>query len=316
MAPIIIKPKQLQVKILQNLHDRLKKQFSRDEEIGKYNCLRGYKGPKEFTEFGLDFWLKGDWVGIDLWGPPIDGSADTKNILGFATYSPNSRIGLTAAALARDARGIALYHDGRVFTRDGRARPRRIDPMTEINGRAYHKIAYIKDGQFFDRVMKYHFSRLNPDLSAGKTATKAKVTGSGMDAGPAKGGMRSSATFTALHNPITVALYEHVKQLGYSRRTCDGVSPDLLVEKSGRSVLFEVKPSASTHDLILACGQVFVYNEHAKADRTVIISAKADFSGYGEGIARVMKRFNIGFVTYKKTDEGYTFENLKHVLTA
>jgi hypothetical protein len=76
------------------------------------------------------------WVGIDLWGPPIDGSAAKKNVLGFATYSQKSRIGMTAAALARDAGGIALYHDGRVFTRDGRARPRGTEPMTEINGRS------------------------------------------------------------------------------------------------------------------------------------------------------------------------------------
>ena len=91
---------------------------------------------KDFAGFGLDFWTGHDWVGIDLWGPPIDGSADKKNVLGFPTYSPKSRIGMTAAALARDAGGIALYHDGRVFTRDGRARPRGTELMTEINGRS------------------------------------------------------------------------------------------------------------------------------------------------------------------------------------
>jgi hypothetical protein len=94
------------------------------------------------------------------------------------------------------------------------------------------------------------------------------------------------------------------------------VSPDLLVEKNGESVLFEVKPLASTHDLILACGQVLVYNEHANADRMVIVSEKADFSRYGEGIDRVMKKFDIGFVAYKKAGKRYTFDNLEHVLFA
>lgn len=77
--------------------------------------------------------MRHDWVGISLWGPPINGSANSKNVLGFATYSPRSPIGSTAGALARDTGGIALYHDGRVFMRDGRDRPRRPEPMTKIN---------------------------------------------------------------------------------------------------------------------------------------------------------------------------------------
>jgi hypothetical protein len=107
-----------------------RKRFSYHEPDNEY-YLRGYKGSEDFAGFGLDFWTGHDWVGIDLWGPPIDGSADKKNVLGFATYSPKSRIGMTAVSLARDAGGIALYHDGRVFTRDGRARPRGAEPMTE-----------------------------------------------------------------------------------------------------------------------------------------------------------------------------------------
>jgi hypothetical protein len=183
--------------------------------------------------------------------------------------------------------------------------------MAEINGRAYHKIAYVDDDEFFDRVMEYHFSRLNPNLT--KVKDKKKIKGSGMDAGPTKGGVRSSATFTALHNPITKALCRQLESLGYVVRPCDDVSPDLLVEKSGKSVLFEVKPSASTHDLILACGQVLVYNEHANANR-MVVSAKPDLSGRNQGIARIMKRFEIGFVPYKKEGEQYIFENLKHIL--
>ena len=292
----------------------MRKRFSADEQFGNYDLLRGYKGSEDFAEFGLDFWMRLDWVGIDLWGPPIDGSGGQRNVLGFSTYSPNARIGTTAAALARDAKGIALYHDGRVFTRDGRARPSRAEPRTEINGRAYHKIAYVDDYNFFERVMEYHFSRLNPDLTKIKVSRKTK--GSGMDAGPTKGGARSSATFTALHNPITKALCQLVEDLGYVVRRCDDVSPDLLVEKNGKSVLFEVKPSAATHDLILACGQVLVYNEHANADRMVIVSAKPDLSGRNQGIARIMKRFDIGFVPYKKVGDRYTFENLQSILPA
>lgn len=122
--------------------------------------------------------MRDEWVGIDLWGPPIDGSSDCRRVLGFATYSPKSPIGMTAAALARDAQGIALYHDGRVFTRDGRPRPHRNEPMTNINGRLYNRIASIDDDCFFDRVMEYHFSRLNSNLSPGRIGTGKAVKGS------------------------------------------------------------------------------------------------------------------------------------------
>lgn len=160
--------------------------------------------------------------------------------------------------------------------------------------------------------MEYHFSRLNVDLGAGGRRSGKK--GSGMDAGPATGGERSSAVFTAQHNPLTIALWKQLEALGYAQCPCDVVTPDLLVEKNGKSVLFEVKPSALSHDLMLACGQVLVYNEHAKADRMVIVSAKANRSGYGEGLARVMKKNRIGFSPYRKTDDGYIFEGLERAL--
>jgi hypothetical protein len=313
MSPAIVKSKQSQVEIFRQLHARMKRRFAR-HAISHANNLRGYEGSDDFAPFGLDFWTGIKWIGIDLWGPPIDGSPDSRRVLGFATYSPNSRTGLTAAALARDAQGIALYHDGRVFTRDGRARPYRNEPMTDVNGRLYHRIGYVDDDHFFDRLMEYHFSRLNSNLGSNKNRVQKKAKGSGMDAGPASGGVRSSAVFTAHHNPLTIALGERLEGLGYVPRTCDGVTPDLLVEKNGKSVLFEVKPSALTHDLILACGQVLVYNEHADADRKVIVSAKANLSGYGSGIARVLKKFDIGFVVYRKTWKGYVFDGLERVL--
>jgi hypothetical protein len=315
MPPVIIKSKQSQREIFHELHERMKGGFSHHEANNEYYFLRGYTGPADFAGFGLDFWIGHEWVGIDLWGPPIDGSADSRNVLGFATYSPKSQIGLTAAALARDERGIALYHDGRVFTRDGRARPHGNEPMVDINGRLYHRIAYVEDPHFFGQVVEYHFSRLNADLGSGGAGAGKKGKGSGFDAGPANGGRRSSAVFTAQHNPLTTALWEEVKALGYMLRTCEGVTPDLLVEKNGKSALFEVKPSARTHDLILACGQVLVYNEFAKADRIVIVSEKANFSKYdGQGIAGVLKKFDIGYIAYRKAKGRYVFENLECVL--
>lgn len=312
MEPIIVESKESQLKIFRALHERMKKRFADHEPDNEY-YLRGYKGSEDLAKFGLDIWIGQKWLGIDLWGPPIDGTPDNKNVLGFATYSAKSGIGRTAAALARDAGGIALYHDGRVFTRDGRARPHGSDPMVKINGRLYHRIAYIEDPDFFDRVVDYHFSRLNPDLASNGGRTGKK--GSGLDAGPAKGGVRSSAVFTARHNPLTAALWEQVEDLGYTLRTCEGVTPDLLVEKNGKSALFEVKPVARTHDLILACGQVLVYNEHAKADRIVIVSERPNFSKYaGKGIARVLKKFDIAFIPYRKTKNGYIFKGLEQII--
>jgi hypothetical protein len=99
MSPSIIKSKQSQLKIFQELHENLKKRFSSSEKRDHYDFLRGYKGSDDLAKFGLDFWMRHSWVGISLWGPPINGSADSKNVLGFATYSPRSPIGSTAGAL-------------------------------------------------------------------------------------------------------------------------------------------------------------------------------------------------------------------------
>ncbi|SCB21905.1 hypothetical protein GA0061099_100367 [Bradyrhizobium yuanmingense] len=313
MRPAIIKSKKAQIEVFERLHARMKKQFTGHEPDNKY-FLRGYKGAEDLAGFGLDFWIEFKWMGVNLWGPPLDGSHGNRNVLGFATYSARSGIGRTAAILARDPEGIALYHDGRVYARDGRARPHRDEPMIQINGRLYYRIAYVDDDHFFDRILEYHFSRLNVDLGAGGGRGGTKGRGTGMDAGPAAGGERSSAVFIAQHNPLTIALWKQLEALGYKKCPCDVVTPDLLVKKNARSVLFEVKPSALSHDLMLACGQVLVYNEHAKADRTVIVSAKAGVSGYGEGLARVMKKNGIAFVPYRKTNDGYIFEGLERIL--
>jgi hypothetical protein len=163
--PTLIKSKQAQRKILGALYKLLKKRFSENFERGAYDCLRKYKGHKEFADFGLDFWMRHDWVGISIWGPSIGITEVEKNVLGFATYSQKSQAGTTAAAFARDERGIALYHDGRVFAPDRRARPRLHKPMTEIKGHEYYKIAYVDDIQFFEYVMEYHFSRVAADES-------------------------------------------------------------------------------------------------------------------------------------------------------
>jgi hypothetical protein len=80
MSPSIIKSKQSQLKIFQELHENLKKRFSSSEKSDHYDFLRGYKGSDDFAKFGLDFWMRHDWVGISLWGPPINGSADSKNV--------------------------------------------------------------------------------------------------------------------------------------------------------------------------------------------------------------------------------------------
>lgn len=313
MGPIVINSKKQQTEIFERLHTRMKKQFTGHEPDNEY-FLRGYKGAEDLAGFGLDFWIGFKWMGINLWGPPLDGSQGNRNVLGFATYSAKSGIGKTAAILASEKGRIALYHEGRVYARDGRARPHRDEAKIEINGRLYFRIACVDDDHFFDRVLRYHFSRLNPDLRSGGGRGGNKG-GSGLDAGPPKGGVRSSAVFLAQHNPLTTALWKQVEALGYALRACEGVTPDLLVEKNGKSALFEVKPAARTHDLILACGQVLVYNEHAKADRMVIVSEKPDLSRYaGKGIARVLKKFDISYVPYRKISDGYLFEGLERIL--
>ena len=68
MSPSIIKSKQSQLKIFQELHESLKKRFSSSEKSDHYDFLRGYKGSDDFAKFGLDFWMRHDWVGITVSG--------------------------------------------------------------------------------------------------------------------------------------------------------------------------------------------------------------------------------------------------------
>jgi hypothetical protein len=93
------------------------------------------------------------------------------------------------------------------------------------------------------------------------------------------------------------------------------VTPDLVVQKGGTSILFEVKPLSRSHDLMLACGQVLAYNEEVKATQTVNVSEPSKFSAFGQLIARSMKKHNIHFIEYRNTGNGFVFPELKAFLS-
>ncbi len=303
-----IKSKVSQREALTQLLGTLKPRFAKHEDYGTVVILRNYIGASGFSDFNLRLWMHWDWVGLQLEGASSTGGE--KNLLGFATYSPKSKGSLTAAAFATDKQGTALYHDSRVFTRDGRDRPWLPSPMTNISGHRYHKIAYINDPSFLERVVEYHNSRFNSYL--GKTSDQK--TRKGFDPGTSHGGTRSEATFTARQSPIAHELLRKLKALGYKIRDCKIAAPDILVEKGKTSVLFEVKPWATTHDLILACGQVLIYNEHASASRLVVVSEKRKATRFSEGIDRFMKRHEIYFLPYEKEGNRYLFKNLRDIL--
>jgi hypothetical protein len=47
----------------------------------------------------------------------------------------------------------------------------------------------------------------------------------------------------------------------------------------------------------------------------VLVSAKTDLSQYGKGIARLLEKFDIGFVGYRKAKGRYIFDGLERILS-
>jgi hypothetical protein len=93
----------------------------------------------------------------------------------------------------------------------------------------------------------------------------------GINRGQRTGGKRSGATWEARHYPLVTRLQQALSAEWKVQR-CGGWQPDLLVmnRRTKKTVLFEVKPNSSTHNIITALGQSLAYNVDAKADKLVI----------------------------------------------
>lgn len=308
----VIESRDDQLKEFELVWARLRKDFRVNSEIRGHNVLRNFQGVEELRPYGLSLWARGTWMGIDLWGPSLSVPDKFNSVLAFATYSP--RGGTTAALLARTQSRIGLYHDGRVFTRDGRGRPSTIEGTIKISGRPYYHVADLEDPSFFSEIVAFHRSRLNPDLRRATTGSNTGG-GSGFSGGTKQGGTRSQATFDALHHPITEELRKKLKPR-FGVIPCPVMNPDLLVkEQGGKTLLFEVKPSSRAHDVMLACAQLLIYNRHAKADKMVIVSEPLGTSPMVSSLTEFMAESGIFYMEYRRNKDGKViFPLLKRIV--
>lgn len=307
--PKLLSSKHRQIKALRAMCEYLTEQFTNKRNNKDSTWFSKYKLDDSLAEYEVGVWLRGERHGISLVGPPI---VQSRFLLTCRTY-PLPQKGANAAVLAEDKRGVALYHDGRVYAGDGRDRPWMPAEQTTIGGRSYYKIEYLENANFIKKLLQYHFSRTNPNLALPPKKTVPKSRHNGSDPGPQKGGVRSQATFSAKHHPITKALERVVKDHGYEIQPCAGAHPDLLAKKGDDSILFEIKPEPTTHDLITACGQVLVYNESAKANRTYIVSKPIQWSK-ADGISIVMKRNRISYLPYVVNGDDHSFIGIDDIL--
>lgn len=302
------------VSLLKGVGERLSEQFKSISLKGDLTYFDGFKLSERYTGYGLKISTgpKRHWNGLELFGPDLSGSDERRNLLGFYVRSPNTGVGRTASLIAVEKQESSLFHTGKVYTRDGRGRPfsRKI---VEIDDRQLYFVSRLNDRRFFEKIVDFHLSRLNDDLARNALNSPTNLN-KGFDPGVSLGGTRRMATFEARHHPIAIALKEQLERLGYRLASCDTVTPDLLVKKKSAQFLFEIKPEARPHDLMLACGQVLVYGFHLKADRRFIVSKELKKEKLGLAIAKFLEEQGIKYIPYIKDAGQVKFPNLSKQL--
>lgn len=277
----------------------------------KHNiALSNYKNNKALDAFSIEFGF-GGYLGLYLMGPGMSPTGRDQSLLQFVVRREykTSRSNPTAILLEQNDR-IQLYHSGRVFNGDHRPRPT-MSKTYQIHGHDYYKIGNIDDDNLFEKIMNFHISRFNSQNGYNNASLGDRV---GFNPGAVLGGIRSEATFDAKHHPITTALKNAITKLGFKEDSCKIVRPDLLVEKNGKKILFEVKPFSSSHELILALGQLLVYNQVVKADKLYLVS---DGMFGSTKFALLIRNFlpvhDIRYLSYYMNENGIYFTDLEKI---
>jgi hypothetical protein len=71
---------------------------------------------------------------------------------------------------------------------------------------------------------------------------------------------------------------------------------------------------ARSHDLMLACGQVLIYDFHLKADRRIIVSEELEETPLSSLIIQVLKDHKILYLEYVQGNPEIEFPKLPEIL--
>lgn len=180
---------------------RLRGMFRHQRATQSVDQMDDYKGAERFRGYGLNLYTGPNSGGIDLRGPSPSDPNRSIIFLHFNTYS--SRGGVPGALLARHDGGVGLYHSGLVNRRAGRAPPFNDSPVN-IDGRQYFHVADLDDPDFFERLVRFHLSRMDEEVASNSSTPPNENTvetlvplPQAIDYGPFRGGSRSSVLFEA-----------------------------------------------------------------------------------------------------------------------
>lgn len=223
------------------------------EKVGKLGSkFKGFYEGFYIDEYTLCGFYRDNYLGLRL------DSQYGKILLEFMQGSKRS------GALLQDSNGeIWLAHTGRVHWKHAEARPKNDNKVT-VGKREYYLVSK-SDDDIAARIIDFHLSREGEDASPIQAISR----------GPFKNGERKSCVFEAVHSPIVENLRHYLESNGWtiSKKIRD-FDADLVCEKQGTKVLFEIKPASEVHSIVCAAGQCLVYNTAHQAHRKIIIALK------------------------------------------
>lgn len=215
-----------------------------------------------------------------------------------------------AAAFAQDLKEVWLIHTGTVHRNQKKPYSER---TASIAGRSVFLVTNMDSPSIVSDLIRFHESR-----SASSTLPRLAFA---IDAGAFKGGTRAAVVFEAHHAPVVNVLAKLVASGGWEPvgRAGSG-NPDLVVERDGRKVLFEVKSGCDVHSLICAVGQCKVYDLEYETNRQIIVALSGDdiLDGVDLWISEALDRLGIELVLASRRGEedfGFRFQPRDELIT-
>ena len=130
-------------------------------------------------------------------------------------------------------------------------------PFQEINGGGFR----IPEGYYFGAAPRVLERLVNDQYGSHKSGSENKreqKKAKGVGPGPSGGGIKKTIVWEARSYYLVKDLEKYLKTFGWKEATSVWWT-DVLMEKIGGRVLIEVKPEATTHNLITAIGQIICY---------------------------------------------------------
>ncbi len=131
-----------------------------------------------------------------------------------------------------------------------------------LDNRRFFKICTVNQNDAFERIFRFALCCYQARQREGPTNSPPPA-GGGCDPGPAVGGERSAATWSAKQSPYVTKIVGALNELGWNKEV-DGSPwrPDILRGScnSGKRILIEVKPDCGMHNVITGVGQVTCYS--------------------------------------------------------